>query len=164
MDIGETKHMCGDISLKTTDKQVALKKGQELMQEMQQEAAGMKPKGEALREQLESLHVETKLGPPVDYREYLERFDSVLADGVKFTINAANNNGPVELDDVMVFITPSDEKPSYNIARRDVGATATSSPTAVGNQGKSADLLLDEERQLLLFFRSKDKSEVWFEI
>ena len=131
---------------------------------MQQEAAAMKPKVEALREQLESLHVETKLGPPVDYREYLERFDSVLADGVKFTINAANNNGPVELDDVMVFITPSDEKPSYNIASRDEGATATSSPTAVGNQGKSADLLLDEERQLLLFFRSKDKSDVWFEI
>jgi len=31
------------ISLKTTDKQVALKKGQELMQEMQQEAAGLLP-------------------------------------------------------------------------------------------------------------------------
>lgn len=131
---------------------------------MQQEAVDMKPKVEALREQLDLLRVETKLDPPVDYREYLERFDSVLADGIKFTINAANNNGPIELDDVMVYITPSDEKTSYNIANRDEGATATSSPTAVANQGKSADLLLDEERQLLLFFRSKDTSDVWFEI
>ncbi|MEC9096495.1 MAG: DUF1553 domain-containing protein, partial [Planctomycetota bacterium] len=41
---------------------------------------------------------------------------------------------------------------------------ATSSPTAKGNQGKGAELLLDGSRQLLLYYKAADKSDVWFEI
>ena len=131
---------------------------------MQRQADQLEPAVTALRAKLQALQTDSHLEPPVDFHEYQERISPVTTAGIQLRINSTNSQGPVELDDIEVWTVPEEGTPSVNVAHRDRGARATSSPTAKANQGKSADLLLDGTRQLHLFFRSVDKQDVWIKI
>ncbi|MBB76346.1 MAG: hypothetical protein CMJ75_17715 [Planctomycetaceae bacterium] len=131
---------------------------------MAKSAKLLKPQLATLRQQLATLRERYGLKPPVDFHAYEETFAPVVTAAVQLRIHAANDQGIVELDDVEVWTTPGPAGESTNVAHRDLGARAVSSPTAKANQGKTADLLLDGTRQLFLFFRSVDKENVWITI
>lgn len=131
---------------------------------MQVAAAKLKPQVDAARKELHVLQQASGLKKPIDFREYEERLEPVTTTAVQIRVQSTNVGGSVELDDVEVWTVASEGQPSINIAHRDQGATATSSPTAKGNQGKTAELLLDGTRQLFLYFKSVDKTDVWIKI
>ncbi|MBA62798.1 MAG: hypothetical protein CMJ76_10590 [Planctomycetaceae bacterium] len=132
--------------------------------QMQQEAAALKPNIDRLEQVAYQLQETNALSQPIHPREYEETFAPFTTDRVRFEIYHTNDGLTPELDDVEIWTVAEENAPSINIAHRDRGATATSSPTAMGNQGKSADLLLDGSRQLLLYYKAADKTDVWFEI
>ena len=127
-------------------------------------AKQLEPSLLALRKQLDTLRARHSLKVPIDFHSYEEKFEPVLTDAVQLRINAANDQGIIELDDVEVWTVATPGEETKNVAHRDLGARAASSPTAKANQGKTADLLLDGTRQLFLFFRSVDKDNVWIKI
>ena len=127
-------------------------------------ARKLKPRLVALRKRLKMLRARHGLQPPIDFHSYEETFAPVLTDAVQLRIRAANDQGVIELDDVEVWSVAGAAGETANVAHRDRGARATSSPTAKANQGKTAELLLDGTRQLFLFFRSVDKEDVWIQI
>jgi len=131
---------------------------------MQTKAKKLLPQLKALRTELRTLQQASGLQEPLDFREYEEQLEPITTGAIQIRINATNTEDSVELDDVEVWTVARENQPSINIAHRDLGATATSSPTAKANQGKSADLLLDGSRQLLLYFKSVDKDNVWIKI
>ncbi|MBM79524.1 MAG: hypothetical protein CMJ78_02885 [Planctomycetaceae bacterium] len=154
---------------------------------MQAAAKKMKPKLEAAQAKLKKLHEQSGLKPPIDFREYTETLKPTITNAIQMRINAANDSGIVELDDIEVWTIPLkkseigpeltddaindqscvqcvDDGFRLNVAHRDWGATADSSPTAKGNQAKTPDTLIDGTRQLLLFFRSRDTSKIWIKI
>ncbi len=130
---------------------------------MQREADALEVPLKKLRQEMTVLEQRSGLEPPIDFRDYEERFATETAQAIRIRINAANDSQAIELDDIEVW-APKGAPVATNWAHRDAGATATSSPTAKGNQGKSADLLLDGTRQLLLYFRSVDTKDVWIKI
>ena len=131
---------------------------------MQAEAQSIKPRIEALKVKSDELKMRTELQSPIDLREYDETFAPVTTDTVKFLINSTIDNTPAQLDDIEIWTVKNEAGDSTNIAHRDQGATATSSPTAKGNQGKTPDLLLDGMRQLLLYFKALNTKDVWIQI
>ena len=132
--------------------------------QMNQEADRLLPEIEELRATAERLRTKHNLSAPLDVREYDETFTPVRTQRIKFLINNTTDGNAAELDDVEIWTQASSDSESVNVAHRDRGATAASSPTAKGNQGKSADLLLDGSRQLLLYFKAADTKDVWFQI
>ena len=131
---------------------------------MQAEAKKLLPEVEAARKELHVARQSSGLKQPIDFREYEERLDPVTTTAIQIRVLSTNVGASVELDDVEVWTVAREGQPSINIAHRDQGATATSSPTAKGNQGKTAELLLDGTRQLFLYFKSVDKTDVWIKI
>jgi len=131
---------------------------------MKTQAQEIKPEIEKLTRKATILREQNDLREPIDLREYDEKFAPFKTDRIRFVINRTNDGGNPELDDIEVWSVATDTKGSNNVAHRDNGATATSTPTAKGNQGKGPDLLLDGSRQLLLYFKSADKSNVWIEV
>lgn len=131
---------------------------------MKQQASALEPMLHQLRQQADELKAQNNLNDPIDLREYDDTFSPVTTQKIKFLINRTNDGAAPELDDVEIWTVATPDQPSVNVAHRDQGATAISSPTAKGNQGKSADLLLDGSRQLLLYFKAADTTDVWFEI
>ena len=132
--------------------------------QMNRDAELLLPRIEELRDRADHLRAKHNLSAPLDLREYDETFPPVKTGRIKFLINHTTDGNSAELDDVEIWTRASEQTASVNIAHRDRGATAVSSPTARGNQGKSADLLLDGSRQLLLYFKAADTKDVWFEI
>jgi len=131
---------------------------------MQAKAQKLLPEVTAARNDLRALQQTSGLKQPIDLREYEERLTPVTTGAIQIRIHSTNTGESVELDDVEAWTVDSENQPSQNVAHRDLGAIATSSPTAKANQGKSADLLLDGTRQLLLFFKSAEKQDVWIKI
>ncbi len=131
---------------------------------MLKEAQALEVELTSLREQAAQLRDKHQLLEPIDLREYDEDFPSVTTDTIQFKINATNDGTAPELDDIEIWAESGNETPRINVAHRDHGATATSSETAKGNQGKSADLLLDGTRQLLLYFKAATTTDVWIQI
>ena len=131
---------------------------------MLNEAQSLEVQLTSLREKAVQLRDRHQLFEPIDLREYDEEFPSVLTDTIQFKINATNDGNAPELDDIEIWAKTANDSPSINVAHRDRGATATSSETAKGNQGKSADLLLDGSRQLLLYFKAATTTDVWIQI
>ena len=131
---------------------------------MLNEAKSLEVQLTSLREKAAQLRDRHQLFEPIDLREYDEEFPSVLTDTIQFKINATNDGNAPELDDIEIWAKTANDAPSINVAHRDRGATATSSVTAKGNQGKSADLLLDGSRQLLLYFKAGTTTDVWIQI
>ena len=132
--------------------------------QMKRDAAVLVPLIEQLHDEASILRNQFKLLPPVDLRQYDEAFKPIKTQRIKFLIHHTTDGNHAELDDVEIWTLATETEPSVNVAHRDRGATARSSPTAKGNQGKSADLLLDGSRQLLLYYKAADKENVWFEI
>ena len=131
---------------------------------MKRDAATLVPRIEQLHSQAKILRNRFQLMPPLDLREYDESFQPIKTQRVKFLINRTTDGANPELDDVEIWTLADDGGRSFNVAHRDRGAAAISSATAKGNQGKSANLLLDGSRQLLLYYKAADKENVWFEI
>ena len=131
---------------------------------MKTEADRLKPEIERLTENAATLQEQTGLQQAIDLREYDEHFSAVETNRIRFLINRTNDGSNPELDDVEIWTVATDNESSINVAHRDYGAVATSSPTAKGNQGKGPELLIDGSRQLLLYFKAADKQNVWIEI
>lgn len=127
-------------------------------------ARKLEPRLIGLRKQVEMLRARHGLQPPIDFHSYEETFTPVLTNAVQLRIHAAHDQGVIELDDVEVWTVADDSGETANVAHRDRGARATSSPTAKANQGKTAELLLDGTRQLFLYFQSRDTEDVWIKI
>lgn len=131
---------------------------------MQAQADGLKPKLDRSRKTLKRIQSQLSLKGPIDFLEYEEQLNPMDACGIQMRIQATNNGSPVELDDIEVWSVASQGKPSVNVAHRDLGAWAESSPTIMVNQGKTAETLLDGQRQLFLHFQAKQSSGVWIKI
>ena len=131
---------------------------------MKTKAERLKPEIERLTQNAAALQEQTGLQQAIDLREYDEHFKPVETNRIRFLINRTNDGNNPELDDVEIWTVATDTEPSINVAHRDSGAVATSSPTAKGNQGKGPELLIDGSRQLLLYFKAADKQNVWIEI
>ena len=131
---------------------------------MQAEARELRPKVLAARELVDALRMRHPLRPPIDFREYEERFTPVTTDAIQMRIVRTNNNEAAELDDIEVWGVGGGESASINVAQRDNGARAESSPTYAANSGKSAETLLDEQRQLYLYFLSARNTDTWIKI
>ncbi|MEE2738196.1 MAG: PSD1 and planctomycete cytochrome C domain-containing protein [Planctomycetota bacterium] len=132
--------------------------------QMQNRADMLEPRRDAAYKNLTAIKEGLSLKDAIDFREYEERFDPIQAKGIRIRIEATHDGGAVQLDDIEVWSTAKDDTPSVNVAHRDLGAWAESSPTIAANQGKTAETLLDGQRQLFLYFNAVSQSGVWVNI